>query len=279
MSIGLQQRRGNWGDSETEQCLKVINQMFRIKANHSFPQHKLILEDGKIHLKLFESLKKEFKGLRAVWIETFDFVSQIDELNMATIRFRLRFKDEPKPEETVTYILDPHEVSLQYETLKSDEVIAKNALAKKLSHLYYLNNLAKDDSSRKGGRNLELCPICQYSMGEQWSVLQCGHSLCIKCLDIVISQYSRNSGNTLTIQCALCREVCPVSAILYVNSIEDEEIANQIEVKGSWSTKIEEVVRCLIKIMSDEPNAKTLVFSTWADVLFLISNALQENKN
>lgn len=237
----------------------------------------MILDDAKSHLKLFEALKKEFRGLRAVWMEIFDFVSLIDELNMATIRLRLRHKDEPRPQETITYILEEHEVPIQLETLKSDEVIARNALAKKLSHLYYLNNLAKDDSYRKGGRNLELCPICQYPMGEQWSVLQCGHSVCVKCLEILISQYARQKATGLCISCALCRELCPLSAILYVNSSVTEEEENAIEPNGSWSTKIEEVVRCLLSIIRTDPSAKSLIFSTWNDVLQLISNAFTEN--
>ena len=250
--------------------------MFKNKASGA-TEHLTVIEDAKNHLKLFDALKKEFRGLRAVWMETFDLVSLIDELNMATIRLRLRFKDEPKPAETVTYILEPHEVSTHLETLKSDEVIAKNGLAKRLSQLNYLNNLAKDDNYKKGGRNLELCPICQFQMGEQWSVLQCGHSLCVKCLDILISQYSRNSGNGLVVQCPLCREACPVSALFYVNSFDGEVDPNAIEVKGSWSTKIEEVVKCLMKILSEESTAKALVFSTWTDVLALISNAFLEN--
>jgi E3 ubiquitin-protein ligase SHPRH len=181
------------------------------------------------HVKLFDSLKKEFRALRAVWIQIYDFISQIDELNMATIRLRLRYDNEPKPKETVNYILEPNEVKTQLITLQSDQIVAKNLLAKKLSHLYYLNNLSKDESSRKGGQNPELCPICQFSMGEQWSVLQCGHCLCVKCIDIMINQYSRNTGNGVCIQCALCRELCPLSAVLYVDSAVAEEDPDLID--------------------------------------------------
>jgi E3 ubiquitin-protein ligase SHPRH len=46
---------------------------------------------------------------------------------------------------------------------------------------------------------------------------------------------------------------------------------------GSWSTKVEEVVRCLLKITREDSSAKSLIFSTWSDVLQLISNALLEN--
>lgn len=53
---------------------------------------------------------------------------------------------------------------------------------------------------------------------------------------------------------------------------------NLFSVKGSWSTKVEQIIRCVIKIISDDPVAKILIFSTWQDVLQLISNALLENE-
>ena len=49
------------------------------------------------------------------------------------------------------------------------------------------------------------------------------------------------------------------------------------EVKGSLSTKMTAIIRTLIKIQSDEPEAKILVFSTWSDVLDILCSALGEN--
>ena len=48
-------------------------------------------------------------------------------------------------------------------------------------------------------------------------------------------------------------------------------------VKGSLSTKIEAVVKTLIKIRNDDPTAKSLVFSTWNSVLDILESALQTN--
>lgn len=43
------------------------------------------------------------------------------------------------------------------------------------------------------------------------------------------------------------------------------------------STKIEAVVKTLIKIQTLDPNAKSLVFSTWNGVLDILGEALDQN--
>lgn len=48
-------------------------------------------------------------------------------------------------------------------------------------------------------------------------------------------------------------------------------------IKGDLSTKMEAVVKTLLKIQTDDPDAKTLVFSTWADVLNILATALTAN--
>ncbi|XP_025060638.1 E3 ubiquitin-protein ligase SHPRH isoform X2 [Alligator sinensis] len=53
--------------------------------------------------------------------------------------------------------------------------------------------------------------------------------------------------------------------------------ARQLGKQGSHSTKVEAVVRTLKKIQCKDPGAKSLVFSTWQDVLDIISKALYDN--
>ena len=56
---------------------------------------------------------------------------------------------------------------------------------------------------------------------------------------------------------------------------DNEELYKQI--KGSLSTKVEAVVKTLIKIQTLDPNAKSLVFSTWNGVLDILGEALDQN--
>merc|ERR1712029_1099138 len=50
------------------------------------------------------------------------------------------------------------------------------------------------------------------------------------------------------------------------------------DVKGSHSTKVEAILKCLLKIRSEDEEAKSLVFSTWPDVLDILATALDENE-
>ena len=80
-------RRGHWQDSESERMLRAILKF----SKNSLSSFKKIIEDGEIHMKLFESLKKEFRLLRILWRQVYDHVAAVDELNMSVMRLRLRF--------------------------------------------------------------------------------------------------------------------------------------------------------------------------------------------
>jgi E3 ubiquitin-protein ligase SHPRH len=67
-----------------------------------------------------------------------------------------------------------------------------------------------------------------------------------------------------------------VDDILFVNA-DDSVTDDDIKVKGSWSTKVEQIVRCLLQIQKEEPEAKTLIFSSWAMVLGLLEKAIEMN--
>ena len=57
-----------------------------------------------------------------------------------------------------------------------------------------------------------------------------------------------------------------------------EQLAQfKLEIKGSWSTKMEAVVKTLLRIKNLDPTAKCLVFSPWVDVLDILAAALEKN--
>ncbi len=73
------------------------------------------------------------------------------------------------------YILEAHELPGQKLKLMSERTVASSEFQKKFGMLAYLENLKKSDFGTKaggGGENPEACPVCQQSLGTQWSVLQ-----------------------------------------------------------------------------------------------------------
>ncbi|XP_062980647.1 E3 ubiquitin-protein ligase SHPRH isoform X2 [Elgaria multicarinata webbii] len=263
--------RGLWAASETERSLKAI--LSFAKAHRIDPK---AVEEGSIFLELFEAWKKEYKLLHEYWMVLRDHVSAIDELAMATERLRVRHPEEPKPNHPVLHIIEPHEVEQNRVKLLNDKAVAKSQLQKKLGQLLYLTNLEKSQDKTTGGVNPEPCPICARQLGKQWAVLTCGHCFCNECIAIIIEQYSVGTRRS-SIKCAICRQTTSHKEISYVFTAETANQEDDIPVKGSHSTKVEAVVRTLKKIQFKDPGAKSLVFSTWQDVLDIIAKALDDN--
>ncbi|XP_023567976.1 E3 ubiquitin-protein ligase SHPRH isoform X2 [Octodon degus] len=263
--------RGLWAISETERSMKAILSFAR--------SHRLdteFIEEGSASMELFEAWKKEYKWLHEYWMTLRNRVSAVDELAMATERLRVRHPKEPKPTPPVHHIIEPHEVEQNRIKLLNDKAVATSQLQKKLGQLLYLTNLEKSQDKTSGGINPEPCPICARQLGKQWAVLTCGHCFCNECIAIIIEQYSVGSHRS-SIKCAICRQTTAHKEISYVFTSEQASQEEDIPVKGSHSTKVEAVVRTLMKIQLTDPGAKALVFSTWQDVLDIISKALTDN--
>ncbi|XP_008539094.2 E3 ubiquitin-protein ligase SHPRH [Equus przewalskii] len=263
--------RGLWAVSETERAMKALLSFAK--------SHRLdveFIDEGSTSMDLFEAWKKEYKLLHEYWMALRNRVSAVDELAMATERFRVRHPREPKPSPPVLHIIEPHEVEQNRIKLLNDKAVATSQLQKKLGQLLYLTNLEKSQDKTSGGVNPEPCPICARQLGKQWAVLTCGHCFCNECVSIIIEQYSVGSHRS-SIKCAICRQNTSHKEISYVFTSEKANQEEDIPVKGSHSTKVEAVVRTLKRIQRRDPGAKALVFSTWQDVLDIISKALTDN--
>ncbi|XP_045698959.1 E3 ubiquitin-protein ligase SHPRH [Phyllostomus hastatus] len=263
--------RGLWAISETERSMKAL---LSFAKSHRFDIP--FIDEGSTSMDLFEAWKKEYKLLHEYWMALRNRVSAIDELAMATERLRVRDPREPKPSPPVLHIIEPHEVEQNRIKLLNDKAVATSQLQKKLGQLLYLTNLEKSQDKTSGGINPEPCPICARQLGKQWAVLTCGHCFCNECTSIIIEQYSVGSHRS-SIKCAICRQTTSHKEISYVFTSEKASQEEDIPVKGSHSTKVEAVVRTLMRIQRRDPGAKALVFSTWQDVLDIISKALTDN--
>ncbi|XP_030850067.1 E3 ubiquitin-protein ligase SHPRH [Strongylocentrotus purpuratus] len=271
--------RGNWAASDHERALRILHSFLR-----SCSADDITLEEGTNFLEMLEQQRKEFKPLRAYWGAMRDRVAAMDELEMAMLRLRVKLPGEETDPASQPYIIEPHEIDQQRYSFLNDRLFAKNDLRRKLGQLVYLRNLNKAQYDLKDGYNPEPCPICVRPLGKQWTVLQCGHCFCNECMETMLKRV-HIAGRQSPVKCAVCRMPTEGVDVSYVSvTLQQQDAAEQaaaeesIKVQGDHSTKIEAVVRTLKGIQLKEPGAKAIVFSTWSEVLELISKALTQNQ-
>ncbi|KAL0039084.1 hypothetical protein WJX77_007371 [Trebouxia sp. C0004] len=127
-----------------------------------------------------------------------------------------------------------------------------------------------DDSSSSQMCNVCLCPIRQLII-----VLQpCGHYYCENCTAAIRAvAYPR---------CPECRTRIsstfrvPLSSAQTQTHKEDPQHA-QINVVGNWMSKIEGLIRRIVRLRQVAPEEKSLVFSQYPDALKLVGKALHVN--
>eukprot|EP00111_Clytia_hemisphaerica_P001173 TCONS_00003350-protein len=251
-----------------------------------------VVEAGRHQLKYFDKLKKEFNLIRSLYLACHGRVQAIDELEMCISRLRFPTHYEEMTEgfcEARNDIVRLGEVSQTRYALLSDRVTASEELKLKNGQMAYLQNLAKVQEDNNGS-NPEPCPICVFPLGSEWAVMTCGHSVCCKCMTTL---QKRSNYKRAAIQCPMCRAQSKLTAISIVTAkpaavkstdtdrassdSNDDILDANISVQGNFSTKIEAVVRRILWIQIEQPKAKTLVFSTWTNVLKVISQALSVN--
>ena len=86
------------------------------------------------------------------------------------------------------YLLEPHEIDAQHSKLRADLMAAGNLLKRSMGHVLYLKNLEKAGFGQKGNENPDPCPVCRNQLGSKWSVVSCGHSFCMECIQLLINQ-------------------------------------------------------------------------------------------
>lgn len=155
-----------------------------------------------------------------MWIALGEHVAAMDELDMATERFRFRLPSESIYDNSAVNVFDKHEISGQRLRLKNDRSFAASDLKKKLGTLLYLENMrrgaahslveeteeemeersneastssiAASSSAPKKRKptliNPEPCSICLNSLGGEWTVLRCGHCFCHDCIATLLER-------------------------------------------------------------------------------------------
>lgn len=259
----LMRRYGNWGSGKLETLLKCIANFIPFL----YRENKDLDEQSAINLKLFELYRKEYPLMNKLVLSLREQVRVYDEISMCMTRLRLPYPGEKRDKDSINVIL-PHECSSIETQLKFDKKQADNNLKYKLGQLFYLQNLAKKTDTDNSSPTQ--CIICFEALKTEWAVLMCGHFYCLSCMDLLV----KRSVNY--VKCATCRHTTHHNDINHVSTVSKNEISG-LRIKGSHSTKVSTIVRCLMKMRLEDPTAKALVFSTWQSVLDIIGKALACN--
>ncbi|XP_044258765.1 E3 ubiquitin-protein ligase SHPRH [Tribolium madens] len=270
--------KGSWKPTPEELIFKSILMVGRAKNADSN-----LLKDGEIHINILETLKKEFKEVRKLWTYLEQQICAQDEVDMCKIRLRLKEPNEEEKQNKILknlnynidnkletiHVLDVHEVEYQRTVLHSEENRNKALLEKNLGTRSYLETLRKQQYEDQPP---DPCPICKNALENQWSILSCGHCYCLECIQLLIDQTRSHH-----VQCSVCRSYHLISEISYIKPGEQQTAPESEKIAGNYSTKVESIVRLILKLKLEDEDVKILLFSSWIPVLSYIREALTKN--
>lgn len=113
------------------------------------------------------------------------------------------------------------------------------------------------------------CPICTNLPKERYFVTICGHSICAECFHQLVKNRNRS------VNCPICRTAQETKNIYAVTCIENQFSTEPIS--GSFSPKIDEIIRSVLRLKKEDPDVKILIFSHWDQILQAIINGLKAN--
>ncbi|RZC37273.1 E3 ubiquitin-protein ligase SHPRH [Asbolus verrucosus] len=274
--------KGSWKPTTEELTFKSILAVGRAKSAKSD-----LIKDGEIHINLLETLKKEFKEIRKLWTFLDQQICAQDELDICKIRLRLKEPNEEDKQQkkmkpmlkNLTYnlenkletihVLEEQELGYQRSLLHSEERQNTALLEKNLGIRSYLETLHKQQYE---GQNPDPCPICKNALEQHWSILPCGHSYCLECIQLLIEQTRGHH-----VQCSVCRAYQLVREISYIKSGAQADESDTTKIKGNYSTKVESIIELILDLRSEDGDVKVLVFSSWISVLNYLKTALTNN--
>lgn len=285
--------------SDLERLFRLVNKIF---SKDDALKKNTVARDL---IENYIQLKDEFKFCTQFWINSSTLINAYDELDMTKLRMELTNPAETKNSNRSANLVPENQLDNVHAQFVAGKNQAYKDLKKKFGQLVFLQNLAKSNSLKVNEENEETCPICQCNLGFKWYVLSCGHSYCVDCTNSLEDKQSTHRGSY---RCALCRHLSSKNDRYLVSTItvdvEDEikkptliqQVSDKfdldktdylnynenelksIKIKGeSNSAKVMGIVKCLVKIIKNDPKAKCIVFSEHITMLELIKDLLKDN--
>ncbi|GAB4820920.1 hypothetical protein N2152v2_007966 [Parachlorella kessleri] len=133
--------------SEAENALRLLLhalRLLRLQDPQAAARKEVLAAAGKAQLDLLESARKLYLKARAVTLAQRAKLYALDELDMATMRLRLRTPGEYVREGEELYKIHEEEIPVRSTELSGDKAVAESELRRTLGTLRYLQGLKAD---------------------------------------------------------------------------------------------------------------------------------------
>ncbi|KAI8848832.1 SNF2 family N-terminal domain-containing protein [Chytridium lagenaria] len=225
------------------------------------------------------------------------FFRRLANARIEYFRHLQRISDGVTPPEPLSIPPQQARIQMEHEESQlSDHLVLQRRRQAYLFHLMKEQNQEEAEAVRE-------CVICRSEFGHGFMTF-CGHLYCAECTKFWVLKHHK---------CAVCNQkvsrnqVVSVSFRLYdktktrtlppsnpdltvdvIPSKTDQDAPldfqsalvttlSAIPITGSFGTKIDTIVRHLLYLRQTDPGCKSLVFSQWEQVLYILSAALQAN--
>lgn len=280
LALNTDELEGDDGAADTRESLEVLADMIS--------RMRIIFENQKTAQML---LQKELSGnCNAVFNARIEYFKQLQQIS-----------DTVK-----TTFVEGDDVDVQKWVYRSVAASAEidQKLARSIAKYRYLLSLVTADSadvkedSPEIGDDL-MCTICRSSI-TIGSLTQCGHKYCKDCLE----HWLQNSNT-----CPMCKSYIPEHSVynfthykpnLTAKSVQEAtglisgngtapnlhviykpiepdtiESIQRIELKMSYSTKVDLIIKQILYLRGKDPKVQIVIFSQWQDLLYIIGTALK----
>ncbi|KAK9456277.1 hypothetical protein V1511DRAFT_497040 [Dipodascopsis uninucleata] len=247
-------------------------------ANTELEKLRLCIADQR---KVLDALDREHLLFRSVYNARIEYYKQLQQLSDGVAEF------------------DPKEPEKFSKTALASEAKLLLRIDKGYARLRYLEHLKSSMLSKTGSvpESERICVICQCPF-EIGSLTVCGHQYCRDCMlewwkfhrscpickrDIKTSDIYSISYKPNDIKIKEEKSQSPhhlnVSRAIY--SEMNQEILNEIkniDLSGSYGSKIDMILRHILWLRENEPNVQVVLFSQWSDFLNLLTIAMDRHE-
>ncbi|CDK24627.1 unnamed protein product [Kuraishia capsulata CBS 1993] len=276
----------------------------------SLNQDKRSEVEAKLLGTVYSRMKKDFDvQKKACTIARKIFSESLNETYNSRIEYYRSlqaFSDSVKAYKPAETLANPSEASVNshFESLAKTVFDAQNRVRSTKARLHYLESLKKGLQANTFSEEDRFCTICQCSI-VIGSLTACGHQYCKECLE----EWMRNKKI-----CPICKSPLRSSNIynftfpkaklkgnMVVTSEEHTENSvsiqkqdlfsiykpleanvleqiQEMELAKSYGSKVDLLVKQVMWLKKNEPNVQIIIFSQWADLLYVIGIALKQNQ-